>query len=38
MTALALTLALALGGADSLGKQSLLGLTFKAPSQWEDPA
>ncbi len=34
MTALALTLALALGGADSLGKQSLLGLTFKAPSQW----
>jgi hypothetical protein len=34
MTTLALTLALALGGADSLGKQSLLGLTFKAPTQW----
>ncbi len=34
MTALALTLALALGGADSLGKQTLLGLTFKAPTQW----
>ena len=34
MTALALTLALALGGADSLGKQALLGLNFKAPSQW----
>lgn len=34
MTALALTLALSLGGADSLGKQALLGLTFKAPTQW----
>lgn len=35
MTALALTLALALGGADSLAKQTLGGLTFKAPTQWE---
>lgn len=34
MTALALTLALALGGADSLSKQTLLGLSFKAPTQW----
>ena len=34
MIALALTLALTLGASDSLGKQTLLGLTFKAPTQW----
>lgn len=35
MTALALTLALALGGVDSLGKVTLGGLVFKGPTQWE---
>ncbi len=34
MTALALVLTLSLGGVDSLGKVSLVGLTFKAPTQW----
>ena len=36
MIALALTVALSLplGGADSLTKQTLQGLTFKGPSQW----
>lgn len=35
MTALALTLALALGGVDSLSKVTLGGLVFKGPTQWE---
>lgn len=34
MTALALTLALTLGGVDSLSPQALLGLSFKGPAQW----
>lgn len=34
MTALALTLALALGGADSLAHITLGGLKFKAPTAW----
>lgn len=35
MTALALTVALALGGVDTLGKVTLGGLVFKGPTQWE---
>lgn len=34
MTALAVVLALSLSGVDSLGKVSLLGLTFKGPTKW----
>lgn len=34
MTALALALALSLAAPDSLGKQALLGLTFRAPAEW----
>lgn len=34
MTALALTLALSFGGVDSIGKVSLNGLSFKAPTEW----
>jgi hypothetical protein len=34
MTALALTLALSLGGVDTLGPVTLGGLSFKGPTQW----
>ena len=34
MTALALTLALSLGGVDTLGPVTLGGLAFKGPTQW----
>ena len=34
MLALALTLSLSLGASDSLGRQTLLGINFRAPSQW----
>lgn len=35
MTALSLALTLALGGVDTLGRQVLQGLSFKAPTQWQ---
>ena len=34
MIALALTLTVVLSGTDSLSKQTLHGLSFKAPTQW----